>query len=256
MLGTKIFLSGSRGYIASNLMSFLEAEDHEIVGFDVEEGNDVLDAPVVIEASRSCNAIIHLGAIVKIPYCEKYPHRAIRVNVLGTMNVCQAAKLHGIPVVFASTFAAKNPVNVYGLTKSIGERLILDAGGVVLRLANVYGGIGYLNKPSAMANFINKKKGGEKATIFGDGSATRDFIHVHDVCSAIIVGLDTKSGIYEVSTGRQTSILGLIQKIGMPYEFAERRLGDVKVVESDTDNFIKGWKPQISLEQGLKEVMR
>ena len=252
----RIFMSGDRGYLGQNLTPFLENVGHEIVGFDLEEGNDILDAPVVIEASRYCDAIIHLGAIVKIPYCEKYPHWAIRVNILGTMNICQAAKLHKIPIVFASTFAAKNPVNVYGLTKSIGEKLVLDAGGVVLRLANVYGGMGYLDKPSAMANFVNKRKEGEKATIFGDGSATRDFVHVHDVCSAIMAGLGAKSGIYEVSTGRQTSILELIQKIGVPYELAERRPGDVKVVESDVDKFIKGWKPTISLEEGLEKVMK
>ncbi len=210
----------------------------------------------MIEASRYCDAIIHLGAIVKIPYCESHPHQAIRVNILGTMNVCQAAKLHRIPIVFASTFAAKKPVNVYGLTKSIGEKLILDAGGVVLRLANVYGGIGYLDKTNAMANFVNSKNSNKKATIYGDGSATRDFVHIHDVCSAIIAGLDTKSGVYEVSTGVQTSILELIQKIGVSYELAERRPGDVKVVESDTDKFIKGWKPVISLEKGLTEVMK
>ncbi len=251
-----IFLSGSKGYIARNLIPFLNIRGYKIVGFDIEEGNNINDAPVVIAASRSCDAIIHLGAIVNLPYCEKHPWQAININILGTMNICQAAKLHKIPIIFASTFAAKNPTSMYGLTKRIGEKLVLDANGVVIRLANIYGGEGYLeNKTNAVANFMNKKAMGERAIIHGDGSTTRDFTHIIDVCKAFLAGLDAESGIYEACTGVQTSILELAKMVGVHYEFTDRRLGDVKQLK-EKPNFIPGWEPTVTLENGLRGVMR
>ena len=248
----EIFISGSAGFIGLNLRPFLEKEGHTLVEFDLVHGDDLTDAPVVIEASRFTDAIIHLGAVASIPYCEERPQQAVFTNVLGTMNVAQAAHLHKIPLVYASTFAARNPQNVYGLTKRLGESLVLKAGGVVLRLANVYGGMGYLeNSTNAVSNFVNMKHKGEKAVIHGDGSARRDFVHLDDVCRAFIAALDAPSGVYDVCTGVETSILELAQMIGVEYEFAPRRIVDAAQPKA-SQSILGGWKPLVSLEEGLK----
>jgi len=247
----KIFISGSKGFVASNLIPYLEAKHHEVIGFDLEDGDDLLDAPVVIEASRFSDAIIHLGAIARIPYCEKHPQQAVNVNIMGTMNVAQAAHLHKIPLVFASTFAAENPRSVYGLTKRLGEKMVLRAGGVVLRLANVYGGKGYLDKTTAMANFVKIKDSGGKATIYGDGSAERDFIEISDVCRAFIAALNAESGIYRICTWKLTTIRELVDLIGVEYNLAPQR-----EKPPITDKLLKGWKPEVSLREGLKQFVR
>lgn len=196
-----------------------------------------------------CEAVIHLGAIASIPFCRDHPEEAIDVNIHGTMNVAWAAKERALPLVFTSTLAAKNPSTIYGLTKRLGEEIVLKADGVVIRAANVYGGYGYLeNKTNALSNFVNAKKRGEVATIQGDGSAKRDFVHVDDVCSALIAGTKTKSGIYEICTGRETSILELAEIIGVKYEFAPAR----KQIAEEFDQSVLGWKAEVKLEDGLK----
>lgn len=254
MRDMEIFITGSAGFIGLNLKKFLNEAGHTVVEFDLTEGDDLLDAPIVLEATRFCDAIIHLGAIASILHCEKNPHQAIMTNVLGTMNVAQAAHLHKIPLVYASTFAAKNPRNVYGLTKRLGEPLVLKAGGVVLRLANIYGGDGYLeNKTNAVANFVNMKLRNDKAVIHGDGSASRDFTHLDDVCRAFIAALNTPSGTYDVCTGVQTSILDLAKMIGVDYEFSSPREADS--VQPVADQGIYGWSAQVGLEEGLKRLI-
>lgn len=249
-MDTKILVSGSKGFIASNLIPYLEAEGHEVIGFDLEDGDDLLDAPIVLEASRFSDAIIHLGAIASINFCEEFPHQAINVNILGTMNICQAAHLHKIPLVFASTFAAKNPRNVYGLTKRLGEQLVLKAGGVVLRLANVYGGVSYIEKNTAIANFVKMRNRGDRAMIYGDGSAERDFIEISDVCMAFIAAVSAEPGIYRICTGKMTTIKELVDIIGVEYDLAPQR-----EKPPTEDKLLKGWNPKVSLREGLKQFV-
>jgi len=245
----RIFCSGSSGFIAKSLIPHLETL-HEVIGFDLEDGNDLLDAEMVIEATRGCDAIIHLGAIAEIPYCEEHPNLAVNVNILGTMNIVQAANLHKIPMVFASTFAAENPKSVYGLTKRLGEKIIIRAGGVVLRLANVYGGEGYLKKKNALANFVNVRNDGERATIHGDGSAKRDFIEISDVCEAFARAIGAEPGIYRICTDKFTTIKELADLIEVEYELVPRE----KPVELDAS--LKGWEPKVSLRKGLEQFAR
>jgi len=253
----KIFVTGGNGYIGVNLRFHLQELSCPYVNYDLDMGFDVLDQQKVYRKMYGCDAVVHLAAVPGVTYCEKNVEEAVEVNVYGTSNVAQSAYLLRIPVVLVSTFAAKSAHNVYGLTKRLAEKIVLNKGGVVLRLANVYGGLGYMSRKStALANFVSSKEKGLKAQIFGDGSATRDFIHVDDVCKAIINGLSAPPGIYEICTGRQTSIKQLADMIGVKYEFASKRVGDIQSVDGEPPQMeALGWKPEVSLEEGLEELI-
>ena len=248
----KFFVTGVSGYIGRNLIRHIQEIGSSYVNYDLASGYDILDANEVAKFMTGCEAVIHLGAIASIPFCKEHPNEAIEINVHGTLNVVCAASERAIPLVFASTLAAKNPETIYGLTKRIGEEIVLGAGGVVIRAANVYGGYGYLeNKTNALSNFVNAKKIGEVATIQGDGSAKRDFVHVDDVCRALIAGAKTKPGIYEICTGRETSILELAELIGVKYEFAPPR----KQLAEEFDKSALSWEAEVKLEDGLKRLI-
>lgn len=245
----KILVTGSSGYIGCNLKKFIQNK-HALIGYNLTEGNDIQDAPRVMEAAEGCDAIVHLAALADIPYCEGHPLDAINTNILGTINVSQAAKRNGIPMVFVSTFGTKNPQDVYCLTKRLGEEIVLKDGGVVLRPSNIYGGKRFLTKNNVVANFINAKRNGVRATIYGDGSQERDFIHVDDVCRAILIGLKSHSGVYYICSDKRTSIMELAQIIGVNHDLSPMKIGY-------PDKFrygkhLPGWKPQVFLEEGLK----
>jgi UDP-glucose 4-epimerase len=216
----KIWISGASGYIGINLRKHLQELDCTHFNFDATMNYDIMDQRKVFQTMKGYDVAIHLAALGDTTYCERNIDEAVEINIIGTMNVTQSTLDLQIPLVYPSTFAAKTAHNVYGLTKRLAELCVLNAHGVVLRLANVYGGFGYLTrKKTAMANFVGRKKAGIKAEIRGDGSATRDFIHVNDVCQAVIVGMGAAPGIYDICTGHQTSIKDLADMIGVEYEF-------------------------------------
>lgn len=251
----KLLCTGLSGYVGSNLIRHMQDHGHVAVNYDIKNGYDLLDTETLNGLMYGCDAVIHLAALPDISYCEENIEEAVTVNVHGTFNVVGIAGKHGIPVIFLSTAAAKTPRNVYGLTKRLGEKIVLSSGGTVLRCSNVYGGTNYLeNKRSAISNFINAWKQGDLATIHGDGSHTRDFIHIDDVCRAILAALKAPPRIYDVYSGTTASILELANIIGVDYKLAPKRLGDVEILDVEQDDYVHGWTPQVSLENGLKEL--
>jgi len=253
----KIWISGGSGYIGVNLRRHLQELDCSHFNFDATLGYDIMDPRKVFQTMKGYDVVVHLAALGDTTYCERNIEEAIEINIIGTLNVTQAATSLQIPVIYPSTFAAKTAHNVYGLTKRLAELAVLKAFGVVLRLANVYGGLGYMTrKKTAMANFVGRKNAGIKAEIMGDGLATRDFIHVDDVCQAFINAVGAPPGIYEICTGRQTSIKDLANMIGVEYEFIPPRVGDINSIDGKPDAEALGWSPKISLEDGLKELMK
>jgi UDP-glucose 4-epimerase len=254
----KFMITGGSGYIGMNLIKHLKSLDCTYVNYDATLNCDIMDERTLFKEMRRCDAVIHLAALPDVSYCEKNIEEAIEINILGTCNVVTAARICEIPIVMISTFAAKAAHNVYGMTKRLAEKVALRSGvNVVLRLANVYGGIGYLQrKRSAMSNFIKHKKGNVIATIYGDGSNERDFVHISDVCNAIVMAFGAPSGIYEVCTKRYTSIKALADLIGVEYEFKPPRPVDVDRVPFDPDEDALRWKPKVLLEDGIKEMLQ
>ena len=253
----KIWISGASGYIGVNLIKLLQELECDYFNYDLTYGYDILNDGQVRKTMKGCDSVIHLAAQPNITYCEKNIEEAVETNVYGTVVVARVAKYYDLPVVFISTIAAKTAHNVYGLTKRLAEKIVLNNGGVVLRLANVYGGLGYLSrKNTALASFINHRAKGLEATIYGDGSATRDFIHIEDVCQAIVHGLTAPPGVYEICTGRQVSIKELADMVGVTYKHASERAGDISNIPMEPSIEALGWSPMIQLEEGLEELKK
>jgi UDP-glucose 4-epimerase len=252
----KIFLTGGSGYVGINLRKHLSEHDCTTFNYDITAGHDVLDESRLYRYMKGCDAVVHLAGQPDVSYCERNVEEAVDLNFVGTCNVARTAGLLELPIVFISTLAAKTAHNVYGMTKRLAEIIVLKNHGIVLRLANVYGGLGYLTrKRSAMASFIRHKQQGLPAEIFGDGSARRDFVHIDDVCRAIIQSLGAPPGVYEICTGTQTSIVELADLIGVEYEFKSPRAGDIKEIPSEPSHEALSWKSQIELEDGVRELL-
>ena len=183
--------------------------------------------------------VVHLAAQTGVPGSLQDPFHDCRTNVLGTLNLLEAARLrqaeagHPIRFVFASSNAplgkqpppatedkAPLPISPYGASKLAGEGYCLAYNGswglgtVVLRFANLYGPYS-AHKNSVVAKFIKDIAAGGQITIHGDGQQTRDFIYVGDLCRAIQLALESEIGgeVFQIATGVETSIAELADAV-------------------------------------------
>jgi len=249
-----ILLTGAEGYIGTNMMNTYKA--CKFRPFDIANKiptipQDVRDYKTVEKyVKHSCDGIIHLAGISGIIECENDPVKAYTTNITGTLNIARAASRKGIPFVLASSFAAADPINIYGASKRIAEKITTEYGGVALRLANVYGGPNYLEKKNSVIAYLLKCLNNEENPVIHDGGMhARDFIHVFDVCKAFICGLKTEPGIYNVCTGKQTFIKEIVEVLGFT------NYGSISNPRSDVEfKMLPNWSAKMSLKDGLAEL--
>jgi FlaA1/EpsC-like NDP-sugar epimerase len=134
----RVLVTGSSGYIGQRVTRLLESLKHEAVLLDLPE-QDILNPYTAQVHARTTDACIHLAAHKHAPLGEEDPYRVAHENITGTMHVAHA---YGPNVVFASTCKAADAMTCYGASKFIGERIVLNAGGRVVRLVNVLGSTG------------------------------------------------------------------------------------------------------------------
>ncbi|MFG0212352.1 polysaccharide biosynthesis protein [Brevibacillus porteri] len=111
---------------------------------------DIRDQEELMQACQQVDYVYHLAALKHVPICENQPYIALKTNVIGTQNVIDAAIANGVKkVIYVSTDKASNPSSTYGMTKAIGERLIIQANTrdvitrfVCVRSGNVLGSTG------------------------------------------------------------------------------------------------------------------
>ena len=115
------------------------AAQHPEVEFVI---GDIRDAETVRRAMRGVDRVFHAAALKQVPSCEFQPMEAVRTNIIGTDNVCQAARDAGARVVLLSTDKAVEPVGVMGGTKFIAEAVAREHGFNVVRYGNVIGSRG------------------------------------------------------------------------------------------------------------------
>jgi UDP-glucose 4-epimerase len=269
--------------------SMKDVEGHlSRAGFRFFRG-DVCDSDVLKSLVSEADCVVHLAAVSSVSLSLRKPALTDEVNASGTLNVLKACVDGGVKrFVFASSAAVYGepsyvpideehptvPLSPYGASKLAGERHVqgfCEAHGlktVVLRLFNVYGPRQGLNcEGDVIARFMDCLHSGRPLTVHGDGSQTRDFVHVKDVVEAFVLSLKKEEAageVFNVGSGRGTSVTELAEAVlglggrdlGLVYE--KPRKGEIKHSWANIEKAGKmlGYAPKVTLQRGLKTLLR
>jgi UDP-glucose 4-epimerase len=291
----RAIVTGGAGFIGSHVVDALIARGDEVAVIDSlvhgEETNVAAGADLHVRDIREPlddlfdavrpEAVLHLAAQADVRVSVERPVEDADVNVLGTVRILEAARRHGAQVVFASTGgaiygecveparedSACQPLSPYGTAKLAGEEYLRSFNRlygtkhVALRYGNVYGPRQDPHgEAGVVAIFLGALVRGETATIFGDGLQTRDYVYVGDVARATTSALGSEGGVFNVGTGRETSVVDLyalcarIAGSDTPAQHAPARLGELQRSFLDTTRAAEslGFAAMVDLEDGLR----
>ncbi|MFB9330229.1 polysaccharide biosynthesis protein [Paenibacillus aurantiacus] len=177
----------------SSQVAMSRSFEHPALSFCI---GDIRDKEALTKACEEVDYVFHLAALKHVPVCEDQPYEALKTNVIGTQNVIEAAIANKVKrVIYISTDKAANPSNFYGMTKAIGEKLIVYANllrsetkFVCVRGGNVLGTNG-----SVVHLFMNqiKTKGQVRIT---DMKMTRFFLTLQDAISLLFKASESSQG--------------------------------------------------------------
>jgi UDP-glucose 4-epimerase len=203
----KIFITGYKGFIGSNLVPLLK-NTHTIRGWDIKSEGSIFDSEVE-KMVKWADIVIHLAALTSVNKSFKNPEDTFYTNVLGTARIAQFCSQYKKKLIYPSSAAIYFPdLSPYAKSKAIAEDIIKSIMGktdiVILRFYNVFGPYMNPDSGSIMYNFLTNKK----LEVYGDGEQTRDFIHVKDVVEVIKDSIKKKwnGNIVDVGTGQSYSI--------------------------------------------------
>lgn len=213
--GSKIFISGATGswgqtlvsqllntYDVKQIICFSRNENQQVIMKRKFNNNklkfvlgDIRDSEALIRATVDVDYIFHLAAIKHVPICEDQPDEAIKTNIYGTQNIINAAIVNGVKkVIDVSSDKAVEPVNLYGMTKAVGEKLIIQANElsstrfVCIRGGNVMGSNG-----SVIPLFIDRIKNNQSIGIT-DKKMTRFFLTLEEAIHLIFKASENSIG--------------------------------------------------------------
>ncbi len=291
----RAIVTGGAGFIGSHVVDALVARGDEVAVVDslvhgkaenVSSGatlhvRDVREPLDDLFDEVRPEAVFHLAAQADVRVSVEDPVGDATINVLGTVRVLENAHRHGAQVVFASTGGAIygecaeparedkpcEPLSPYGTAKLAGEEYLrmynrlYDARHIALRYGNVYGPRQDPHgEAGVVAIFLGALARGEQATIFGDGNQTRDYVYVGDVARATTSTLGQDRGVFNVGTGRETSVVELYELCARvagsdtKAEHAPARLGELQRSFLDTGLAASelGFTAMVELEDGLR----
>ncbi len=284
MMG-KVLVTGSEGFLGKYCYEDLRDRGSDVAGFDLSSGGDILDKEALAKAMRGRDVCVHLAAMADLYECAEARDRSERVNVLGTERVASACCETGVKMLFVSTACVygnngfevqyeTNPVaptEHYSKTKWQGEG-VLEALArsrgleyLILRPATFYGP--GMREALAIYKLLIAHLEGKPVTIEGSGEQTRSYTHVRDVASAIGLLLqkwpEDPCRIYNCAGDETHSVrelLALCRNIS-GHSVAQRDVRDregqiYRSHINSTRLCTLGWKPKISLRQGLLDLYR
>jgi len=303
----KVLVTGGAGYIGSHVTRQLRERGIEVVVYDnLSSGHAwaVQDAQLIegdladrqrleqLLLAHRFDAVLHFAAHIVVPESVQDPLKYYANNTVNTFGLLEACHRHGIRhFVFSSTAAvygipsqmpitetaALAPINPYGASKMMSERMLFDLGAasdlryVSLRYFNVAGAdpLGRLGQASADATHLIKVAAqvatGQRQSmqIFGDdyptpdGTCIRDYIHVEDLALAHVDALDYllaggNSEVFNCGYGHGYSVRGVIDTLSrqlgaaLPASVGPRRAGDPPALVADSRKIrrVLGWQPR------------
>ncbi len=300
----RVLLTGGAGFIGSHICDLCIRNGHELAVLDnLSTGNrdyvpngaefhemDLNDDLEPLFSEFKPEAVIHQAAHASVAVSVREPAFAARQNVLGSINLLEACRRHGVRrVVYASSGAAYGepkslplvedqivePVSPYGVSKYVIEHYLrcyahsFGIRSVALRYANVYGPRqDPYGEAGVISIFTDLMLNGKQPTIYGDGEQTRDFVYVGDIAAANIAALEQDPdgphpAVFNVSVNKQTSVNDLFQTLcrsgGFEIEaiYGDPRPGDVLHARLDNSRLCEtlDWAPQVELEDGLRRTV-
>ena len=297
----RVMVTGGAGFIGSHLTdAFLARGDDVTVVDDLSTGRparlddrvplhklsvtDARQLGQVVESDRP-DLICHLAAKIDVRASVARPAADAQTNVLGTINVLEAARAVQARVLFCSTGGALYgrdapipsmedvlplPESPYGISKHCAEQYVglynrlHGTAHTILRLANVYGP---RQDPTGEAGvvpiFCSQILAGRRLTIFGDGTQSRDYVYVGDAVAAFLAAADQRRpGTWNIGTGVEVSVLDLAKVIGevagrtVEYTLAPARPGELQrsALAVDRARADLGWKARTALPDGVRSV--
>jgi UDP-glucose 4-epimerase len=287
-------VTGGAGFIGSHVVEALLARGDEVtVVDDLSKGkreNVPEAARLVVHDVREpiefdADVVFHLAAQADVRVSVEDPAFDAQVNVVGTARVLEAARATGAQVVFASTGGAiygecerpareddeRRPLAPYGTAKLAGEEYLATynrlygTSHVALRYGNVFGPRQDPHgEAGVVAIFLGRLAAGEPLTVFGDGRQTRDYVYVGDVARATLAAAGAGGGVFNVGTGRETSVLELADLCGRAagvepeVVHADARAGELQrsFLDPAAAQAGLGFTAQSSLEEGLAATWR
>jgi UDP-glucose 4-epimerase len=296
-------VTGGAGFVGATLVRRLAASGYRIrvldnlstgdaahladVDAELVKG-DIRDAAALDDALEGMGAIIHLAAAGSVIGSVQDPGTNFEVNVLGTFRVLDAARRAGVErVVLASTGGAligdatppvnerslPKPISPYGASKLAGEGYAhafaktYGVGTVAIRFGNVYGP--WCDRKRGVLNvFFESIHSGVPLIIYGDGSASRDYVHVDDISNALQLALesDVPGGtVLHAASGVETTIRDLADLCRRaaevpdhPIEHRPKRAGEVdrNFASYDLANQMLGYAPSVAREVGIPRTWK
>jgi UDP-glucose 4-epimerase len=286
-------VTGGAGFVGSHLADALIARGDEVVIVDdLSTGKREFVNPeaTFVEGdirkgidATGASVVFHLAAQADVQTSVQRPDHDAAVNVVGTVQVLEAARAAGARLVFTSTGGAiygecgapatedapTRPLAPYGIAKLCGEHYVLGwnrihgSGHVVCRLGNVYGPRQDSSLEGGVVSiFLGRMLRGEPTTIFGDGLQERDFVYVGDVVAALLAAGGHDGGVFNVGKGSAESVLDLHRACsavaGSDAEpgFEPARLGDIRRSALDVTRAADGlgWRAEVGLDEGLRRT--
>jgi UDP-glucose 4-epimerase len=291
----RAIVTGGAGFIGSHVVEALLARGDEVtVVDDLSNGKraNVPDGARLVEhdirqgladafGEARPEVCFHLGAQVDVRVSVDRPSHDASVNVLGTIEVLEAARAAETQVVFSSTGgaiygecdgpapegSARRPLAPYGVSKLAGEEYLAafnrlyGTRHVSLRYGNVYGPRQDPHgEAGVVAIFLGKLAAGDSPRIFGDGSQTRDYVYAGDVARATLAAAGQDGGVFNVGTGSETSVVELydacrrVAGSSLEAEQAPARLGELQrsVLDPSLAERELGWRAEVPLDEGLR----
>lgn len=219
----RVLITGDRGFVGSATRALLEAEGHEVIGFDILDRRDIRDGSVLRHVVRDAqpDRILHLAAIARFADADADPVAALTTNVVGTATVAQVADEFRVPVVYASTGSVYMPIDaeppiretlrasgnsIYGCTKYLGERYVASMASpwIILRYAHLYGP--EKRGHGLVGGFLDRIARGMAPVLYG-GQQSNDFTYIADVARANLAALtaswDAWRTEYNIGTGEE-----------------------------------------------------
>ena len=300
----EVVVTGGAGFIGSNLCRTLLEQNAKVTVVDnlysgkmefiedlLDKGlnfvkADIRDPEALEKATKNSEVIFHLAAQTSVPFSMKNPQEDCEINVIGTLNVLEAARKADARVVFASSCAVygnpekrptpetypTNPIAFYGLSKLLCEDCCLFHQStyglevVRFRIFNVYGP----NCHGVMYDFLKKlQKNPKKLEGLGTGKQSRDFVYISDMVDILLKAATSPEApgeAFNVGTGTTTSVAELaemmteimgLKDIEVSFKGGQAWEGDMDITLADNSKAVEKlhWRPKVSLREGLKKLI-